>query len=140
MDGLGRVFQVIPTADTIDIDLRDADAVTFVCVGNEAYTLQEHTAGGVAGQNLEVIDHYYQGQNTGVDTWTAKTQTAGETVDPNDGTDDTVVFTVHASQLSDGYSHVSVTAASSGLVTAILHDLRVARAAENLPIPGTAGA
>lgn len=139
MEGMGRTFNVVPVADGQDIDLTDAEGVTFVCVGNEAFTLQEHTAGGVAGQNLAVIDRYYQGQDTGVAAWTLETQTAAATVDPDDATNDTVAVFVDANSLSDGFTHVSMTSAT-GATTAIVQDLAVQRSADNLPAAATAGA
>jgi hypothetical protein len=42
------------------------------------------------------------------------------------------VFTVRASQLSDGYDQVQVTVDASGTCTAIVHDLAVMRKPANL--------
>lgn len=134
MEGLGRLFNIIPTGDGVEVDLSGAAGVTFVCVGNEEYTLQESQDGsGTGAQNLVVIDRYYQGPPDGTAAWTLETQTAAATVDPDDGTNTVVVFYVSAEQLSDGFTHLEVNATSSGLVTAIVHDLAVQRSADNLP-------
>lgn len=137
MNGLGRVFNVVGTADTVEVSLKDASAVTFMCVGDEAYTVDEMTdAAGTGSQNLAVVDLFYKAPPGGTAVWEEVTQTASATVDPNDATNTVVVFTVTGSQLSDGFDYVSVTAASAGLVTAITHDLTVQRAPENLPALG----
>jgi hypothetical protein len=131
MKGLGRLFNVIPTADTVRINLEDAAAVTFVCTGDEAYTLQEAQTLAGAGQDLDVVDRFYKGAAVGVGTWTLVEQTADAVVDPNGVA--VAIFTVDAVSLSDGYKYVDVTAASTGLVTAIVHDLVVQRDPANLP-------
>jgi hypothetical protein len=34
------VFDIVPTADAVEVNLRDCSAVTFVCVGADTYTVQ----------------------------------------------------------------------------------------------------
>lgn len=134
MEGLGRVFNVVPVAEDKWIDMTACEAVSFVCVGDEAYTLYEaDNTTGAASAALVTVDRYYQGQDNGVDTWTEVTQTAASTVDPNNATDDTVVVHVHGSELSSGKTALKVVNTSTGLVTAITHDLKVQRAPQNLP-------
>jgi hypothetical protein len=131
MDGLGRVFNVVGTADGIEIDVSECSAVTFICVGDEAYTVQEATsAAGAGATDLDVVDHFYKTDVDGGGAWTKVTQAADAEVDPN-GTG-MAVFTVDTASLSDGFGFLLVNAAASGLVTAILHDLAVQRAPERL--------
>lgn len=134
MEALGRLINVVPTADGVEVDMAGCEAVTFVCTANETYTLQEAQDGtGTGAQNLAVIDRYYQGPPDGTAAWTLNTQTAAATVSPSDATDTCVIFTVHAASVSDGFTHVLVNAATSGSVVAIPHDLSVQRSADNLP-------
>lgn len=135
MDGLGRVFNVIAVADGVLVPLRDATAVTFVCHlgAGDTYTVQEaQDAAGTGATNLAVVDHFYDSSGVG-GAWSAQTQAAAATV-VNDGTagHDCSVFTINAEQLSDGFTHVKCTSTSTGTVVAILHDLSVQRAPENL--------
>lgn len=133
MEGLGRVFNIVPTAAGVEVDMSQCQAVTFVCVGDEAYTVREAEDGvGTGVQDLVVVDRFYKGPPSATAKWTLETQTASATVDPNDATNTVVVFTIEAASLSDGFTHVLVNNTTSGLVTAIPHDLTVQRSAEKL--------
>lgn len=137
MEALGRLINVVPTAGGNEVSLEGAEAVTYVCNGDEAYTVQEAMdADGTGAQNLVVVDRYYQGPPDGSTAWVLEEQEASATVDPDDATDTTVVFCVHAASLSDGFTHVVVTAAGTGTVTAVTHDLNQQRSADNLPALG----
>lgn len=132
MEGLGRLFNVVPIADTADLFVGDCDAVTYICTGNDTFTVQEHQTNGGSGTNLAVITQKYTNSSTaGAAAWVEATQAAGAAVTISSGA---VAFTVHTDQLSDGYDYLSCTASSAGLVTAILHDLNVQRAPANLRI------
>ena len=116
-----------------EVDLSNAGAITFVCVGNEEYTLQEaQDGGGTGAQNLAVIDRYVQGPPDATAAWTVQTQSAAATVDPDDGTNTCVIVHVSAEQLSDGFTHVQMNNTSSGTVMAIVHDLAVRRTPSEL--------
>lgn len=133
-DALGRVFNIIPTADGAEVNLKDAGAVTFVCVGADTYTLNESVGAAGTPQNLAVIERVSANANAdGSTVWTNADQSAAATVVT---TAAAVVFTVRAEQLSDGYTHVDVTSTSTGLVYAIAHELHVQRKPENLPALG----
>lgn len=133
-DALGRVFNIIPTADGVEVNLKDAGAVTFVCVGADTYTLNESVGAAGTPQNLAVIERVSANANAdGSTVWTNADQSAAATVVT---TAAAVVFTVRAEQLSDGYTHVDVTSTSTGLVYAIAHELHVQRKPENLPALG----
>jgi hypothetical protein len=133
-DGLGRVFNIIPTASGVEVNLRDAGAVTFVCVGDDTYTLQESVGAAGTPQNLAVIERYSTNASAaGASAWVDGEQAAAATFDPNAAVG---VFTVRADQLTDGYTHVDVTATATGLVYAITHDLHTQRKPSNLPALG----
>jgi hypothetical protein len=134
MEGLGRVFNIIHEANGVHIYLRDGEAVTFSTFeddGSQIVTLNESIA-GASEQNLVVIDKIYKGPGIG-GTWTKVTQTAAATYDnADDTTNDAVVFTVHASQLSDTFNCVELTNDGAAGVVAIVHDLNVQRDPANL--------
>lgn len=133
MKGLGRVFNVIPAASGIHIPLNDASAVSFVTFeddGSTILTLKESIA-GASEQNLVVIDQAHKAPGVG-GTWTAIAQTAAATIDlADDTTNDCMVLTVHASELSDGFDSLEATV-DGGICIAIIHDLTVQRDAANL--------
>jgi hypothetical protein len=137
MEGLGRVFNVIPVADNVYVNLKDASAVTFVCYidGGDTFTLTEATsAGGGGAQVLATLTRYYTSSGVGTGTWTKRTQAAGSTVVTPDSTaQDAMVVTVNATELSDGFTHLKLASTSTGTVVAITHDLTVQRDPANLP-------
>jgi hypothetical protein len=127
-EGLGRVFNVVPHASGVHIPLTDAKAISFVAyldAGTQTVTLKE-SVDGVSEQNLAVIDRLYKGPGVG-GTWTLVTQAAAATFNlTTDATNDSIVFTVGGEQLSAGYNCLELTA-DSGIVIAIIHDLKVMR-------------
>lgn len=150
-EGLGRLFNVIKTASGLDIPLSNAGAVTFVfgdagtgaavatvtqtdSTGvNSEIDLNVFTVSGVEGSNG--VSNTYQGPDVG-GTWgdalARGAVFADNTFDLSDETtNDTGVFCVRASQLSDGYDRVQVTV-DTGLCFAIIHDLNVGRKPGNL--------
>lgn len=136
MDGLGRVFNVVAVADDVYVPLKDAGAVSFVChlAAGDTYTVTSaSSAAGTGAAVLATVDHFYDSTGVG-GAWSKVTQTAASTV-VNDGTagHDCSVFTVQAAELPDGHTHLKVASTSTGTVVAILHDLAVQRAPENLP-------
>jgi hypothetical protein len=138
MDGLGRVFNVVPVAaDSPWVSLLEASAVTFVCVGanSETFTLtQARSSGGSGSTSLAPLDHYYKSTGSaGATAWTRDNAPTSGAVVTTTTANPVAVFTVHESELSDGFSHVQVTSSSSGTVFAITHDLKSQRAPANLP-------
>jgi len=130
-DGLGRVFNVAPTASGVEINLVGASAVSFVCVGDDTYTLQESVGAAGTPQNLAVIERYHRNLSAaGANAWVDHEQAAAATVDADSAA--VTVFSVRADQLTDGYTHVRVNS-TTGLVTAITHDLLAGRKPSNLP-------
>lgn len=136
MDGLGRVFNTIAVADGVYVPLVDAGAVSFICYlgAGDTFTVQEaQDGGGTGAANLVTIERYSTSDGVG-GAWTDRTQAAAATVTIA-GTAglDCAVFTISAEELSAGFTHVKCTSTSTGTVVAVLHDLKVQRAAGNLP-------
>lgn len=132
MEALGRLFNVVPTADAVEVSLRDASAVTFVCVGADTYTVKEATdAAGTGAQDLAVVDHFYAGASAaGANPWTRTNQAAAAAVTIAAGI---AAITIDAAQLSDGFDYVRVDSTAAGLVIAIVHDLAYQRDPVLLP-------
>ncbi len=136
------------------IHMMNYGAITFVAyigIGTAAqaptFDLQEANAltGGTI-QDLDVVDEYWQKEEATLDgdeTWARVTQTAASEVTDADWDDANQVlaaFTVRAEQLSDGYEWVTIVVAQPGTahigcVFAIMHDLKVQRAPQNLVQP-----
>lgn len=134
MDALGRLFNVVPTADATEVSLKDCTGVTFVCVGADTYTVKSATdAGGTGAANLAVVDHYYTSSSaSGAAAWVKQVQAAGAAVTIAAGI---AVIEVDANSLPDGADYVRCDSTATGLVVAILHDLAYQRSPEKLPAP-----
>src|SRR6266567_2454388 len=134
MQGLGRVFDVVPIASGAGLSLKNASAVTFVLTGATGVaTLSIATSfGGTyrAGSFFTpawapITTVYWSTATDGSVAWAKATFTNGTTAGLTTSTNS--VFTVFGSQLPDLYDYVKCTATGSGLCTAILHDLTVQR-------------
>jgi hypothetical protein len=140
--GLGAQFNTTPAADGVWINLRDAQAVAFLCfltgAAGDTYTLQEaKDSSGTGSQNLAVITEYHTNTGNGTDAWTRRTQAAAATVvTAAAATQNAMVVEVLGTQLSDTYKYVKLTSTGAGTVNALTHDLRTQRAAANLPATG----
>lgn len=133
MKGLGRVFNVIPAASGVHIPLTNATAVSFVTYeddGSTIATIKESIDGASeAALDCDVYPHKAPGVGG---TWTAMAE-QDDTLDlGDDTTNDAMVFTVSAEQLSDGFNCVEVTV-DGGILIAIVHDLAQQRKPANLP-------
>lgn len=134
MDALGRVFNVLYTADDVYVSMIDCSAITFVSflAAGDTYTLTEATAqAGTGNQVLTTIDHFWVQATPGA-AWVAVSQAAASTM-VTTSAQDVCVLTVHESELSAGYKWIKLTSTSTGLVVAIQHDLKVQRKPSNLP-------
>lgn len=133
MEGLGRLFNVVPIAAGRGLALNKASAVTFVCTGNDTFTVTVASSfGGSYATPGNIITRTYTNTATnGSAAWVKATQAASNAVVISSGA---VAFSVFGSQLPDPKNYVKVSAGASGLVMAIIHDLTVQRAPANLPI------
>jgi hypothetical protein len=135
MEGLGRAFNVVPIAAGAALSLRDAGGVTFICTGNDTFTLTvSDTFGGSYATPGNIITKKITNTATnGTAAWATATQSAANAVTISSGS---VAFYVSGDSLPDGKAYVKVAAGAAGLVTAVLHDLTVQRKADNLAIVG----
>lgn len=131
MQGLGRLFNAVPIAAGVGLAMRDCSAMTFICTGNDTFTLTvASTFGGSYATPGSIITQTYTNTSTnGTAAWVKATQSAANTVVIASGS---VAFTVFGSQLADPKCYVKVSAGASGLVTALAHDLTVQRGPANL--------
>ena len=132
MEALGRLFNLVPTADGVEVSVRDCSGVTFVGVGADTYTVQEATtAAGGGAQNLPVITRFYEAASAaGANAWVLTEQAAGAAVVADQPV---CCFHVDVKSLSDGFDYLRCTSTAAGLVIAIAHDLNVQRDPANLP-------
>lgn len=135
MEGLGRLINVVPIAAGAGLSLRDATGVTFICTGNDTFTLtcSDTFAGSYASPGSTITHKITNTATNGTAAWVTATQTAANTVVIASGT---VAFYVSGDSLPDGKAYVKVSAGGSGLVTAVFHDLTTQRKADNLAIVG----
>lgn len=131
MEGLGRLFDVVPIAAGRGLSLVGADAVTFIVTGNDTFTLtcSDTFAGSYATPGNIITYAYTNTATNGSAAWVKTTQAAANTVVIASGT---AAFRISASSLPDTKRYVKLTAGGSGLVTAILHDLLKQRTPPNL--------
>lgn len=138
MEALGRLVNVLASADDSYINMRNARGVLFVAnqATPETLTLTEaRDNAGTGAQVLATIDRYYSSATNGA-TWTLRTQTAAGTIVTQ--ADDIVAVDIMATELSDGFTHVKLAGSGSGVIVGITHDLHVQRAPQNLPAIGGA--
>lgn len=135
MEGLGRVFNVVPIAAGQGISLKNAAAATFICSGNDTFTLTVAStfAGSYATPGNILTRKYTNTATNGTAAWVRTTQSASNAVTISSGL---VSFTVGQAQLTDPAAYLKVSVGASGLVVCILHDLKVRRGPENLPAVG----
>lgn len=164
MEALGRLFDVSTGAVPTDavagaitgkrVSLRGADACTILVVTTGGSTditdvdLQQHTAstGGTTG-DLDIIDHYYYKSEATLDgdeQWTKGTQTAASEITNVGAASEELLLAIEvsATQLSDGYSYISLDIPDLGTngtrfcaILYVLHGLRAGRRAANLAAP-----
>lgn len=135
MEGLGRVFNVVPIAAGAGLSLKGASGVTFVCTGNDTFTITTASsfAGSYATPGNIITKSYTCTATNGTAAWVAATQAASNAVVIASGT---VAFHVPATALPDGKDYIKVSVGASGLVMAVFHDLVVQRTPANLAILG----
>lgn len=133
MEGLGRLFNVVPIAAGRGLYMGNVSAVTFVCTGNDTFTLTAASsfAGSYATPGSIITRTYTNTATNGSAAWVKAAQAAANTVVISSGS---VAFSVFGSQLPDPKNYVKVSAGGAGLVMAILHDLTYQRGPANLQI------
>lgn len=132
MQGLGRMFNVVPIAAGVGISLRDCSSITFICTGNDTFTVTVAStfAGSYATPGNVITTKYTNSATDGTAVWAKASQAASNAVTISSGT---VAFSVYGSMLPDPKVYIKCSAGGSGLVTAITHDLTYQRGPANLP-------
>lgn len=144
MKMLGRTGVPIFKATGIHFSLENYSGITFVCyedAGAQAITIKE-SIDGASEQALAVVTELFASNGIG-GVITRETTDANGALGTGDSAivkKDTVlfdqaIFHIGASELSDTFNSVEVTV-DAGECVAILHDLLVQRAPENLPATG----
>jgi hypothetical protein len=135
MEGLGKDFNIVPIAAGAGLSLRDAGGVTFVCTGNDTFTLTvaDTFAGSYATPGNILTKKITNTSTNGTAAWVTATQSASNAVTISSGS---VAFYVSGDSLPDGKAYAKVSVGGSGLVTAVFHDLTAQRKADNLAIVG----
>ncbi len=133
MEALGRLFNVLPVADDVYIDLARAGGVTFIGVltTGDTWTLSEQKADGSGDQVLATITRFHTTATVGA-AWVLHTLAANSAVTTTSG-EDVVCVEVEATELSDSYTQVKLASTSTGIVIAIQRDLVNPRKPVNLP-------
>jgi hypothetical protein len=134
MQGLGRVFNVVPIAAGVGISMKGCSGITFICTGNDTFTLTVAStfAGSYATPGNIISTKYTNTSTAGAAAWVGPTsQSAAAAVTIASGA---VSVYVGQAMLTDPAAYVKMTQSSAGLVTAILHDLKVKRTPSALPI------
>lgn len=123
MKGLGRVFNVVPAASGVHIPLTDATAVSFVTYEDDGTTIAtiKESIAGASEQALDCDVYPHKAPGIG-GTWTAMAEQDDTLALGTDATNDCMVFTIDAAQLSAGFNCVEVTV-DGGICIAIIHDL-----------------
>lgn len=136
IESLGRTIDVIPIAGAQGFSLRDCAGVLFVCTGTDTFTLTVATsfagAYSAPGTLLPFTRKYVATGTNGTGAWVRTNQAASNVFT---GTGTTAVY-LDGNSLPDGFTYAKLTATGAGLVTAILGDLDVQRAPQNLRIKG----
>jgi hypothetical protein len=101
MEGLGKDFNIVPIAAGAGLSLRDAGGVTFVCTGNDTFTLTvSDTFGGSYATPGNIITKKITNTSTnGTAAWVTATQSASNAVTISSGS---VAFYVSGDSLPDG--------------------------------------
>lgn len=141
MEGLGRVFNLMPAGDAVYVSMKQCDAVTFLgylASTGDTYTLTEaKDAAGTGAQALVKITQFYLSKGDGSAAWTKTTQAAASTaVATSAAAQSAIVIHVNGTSLSDGYKYLKLASTGAATVTAITHDLDVQRSPVNLTALG----
>ena len=139
MEGFGAEGVGIPLASGVHIDMTNAQSVLFVGYedGGATDVVFKQSIDGTGTTALSNITRFFTSNGIG-GAWEENTMTAGDTVEPNDDTDnDGWAVEILASQLSDGFNHVECTP-DAGTCVAYVRQLNVGRSPANIGVTGIA--
>lgn len=134
MKALGRLFNVLPVADDVYVDLSKAGGVTFIGVltTGDTWTISEaKDAAGTSAAVLTTVTDYHYTVTVG-SAWVAATLAANSAVTTTSA-QDVICIEIEAAELSDGFEWVKCASTSTGIVIAIQRDLVAPRKPANLP-------
>jgi len=145
MEGLGRVFNVITTADTHAFSMSECSAVTLVVASSGASSIALTAATTFGGSYTNFTTANGFGQTTRWYQSTTAVGTAAWTKQTSVWTTNSLALaattayvsavTIYGSQMADGYKYLKVTC-TNGTLVVITHDLTVQRTPANLAILG----
>lgn len=148
MSGLGRVFDVIPLAAGVYFSMKNASAVSLVCTTSTTTTtsiaLTAATTYSAGTTSTWTTAHgfgqtafwYKNTTDVGTAGWAKQTSVWTTNSLALAGTSaDVSVVPIFTSQFADTYCYLNA-AATNCTIVAILHDLTVQRAPDNLAILG----
>lgn len=145
MEGLGRVFNVITTADTHGFSMAGCSAVALVVASSGASSIAVTAAKTFAGSydNFTTANgfgqssHWYQSTTaTGTAAWTKQTSVwTTNSLALAATTAYVSVVHIFGSQMADGYVYLKATC-TNGTLVVIPYDLTVGRTPANLAILG----
>ena len=134
IEGLGYGFNVVPIAAGTLISMKDCAGITWVCTGADTFTLKSAASYNGTATALAAIERYYSNTSTaGAAQWTDSGD-LGTLVSAVTIASGAVCFYTDQSDLPAGAEYAEVTVAASGLVMAILHNLKVQRTPKNLRV------
>jgi len=143
--GLGKAFNLLPVATGVHISLKNASGVTFLCYedGGAQSIVFKQSIAGASEATLSVVNELWASSGVASAVWTHETSDAAAALSNNSTVTkkDTTAFDcaaiyIGADELDDGYDSVECTIDGAGLCIAIVHDLTVQRAPENLATIG----
>jgi hypothetical protein len=105
-EALGRTVNVVPIAAGVGLSLKGSGGITFVCTGNDTFTIT--VAAGLSGSYAtpgSIITTKHTTTTAGTAAWTTATQSASNAVTISSGV---VAFFVGEDMLPDGKTHVKV--------------------------------
>ncbi|GAB3156257.1 hypothetical protein GCM10027258_62410 [Amycolatopsis stemonae] len=131
MEGLGFKFNVVPIAAGVAISLKNCSGITFICTGNDTFTLTvaDSFAGSYGSPGNIITRKVTNSATNGTAAWAESTQAASNAVTIASGA---VAIHVDPKALPDDKTYIKCSAGAAGLVQAIVHDLVVQRKPANL--------
>lgn len=135
MESLGRLNNIVPIAAGAGLSLKGASNVTFICTGNDTFTLTvaDAFAGSYATPGNIIVRKFTNTSTNGTAKWVKATQTASNAVTIASGA---VAFSVDGNSLPDTKTYVKVSVGGSGLVFAVFGDLVIQRSPDLLAAIG----
>jgi hypothetical protein len=139
MEGLGRLFDVVPAAAGQSLSLKQAAGVTFIASATAASTSitvnSQPSAGGSATACAAVTRVYTRTAANGTVAWSDSGDIAAESNVPV-ANGSTVAFYVDGADLPAGSPYVEAVVTGTATVVAILHDLEQQVNPKYLIVPG----